>query len=128
MESDANRREFTRAPLQIDVELTTEQSPPVACQLRDVSLNGLYLMCDHPWPVGSDCRVALLLGGSEKPIRVEMHCTVTRVEKTGMGLEITGILGLESFEHLRNLVLYNASQAEQAEKEMQSHRGIRQRE
>lgn len=128
MESDANRREFTRVPFQISVELTTEQSPSVACELRDVSLNGLYLICATPLPLGSDCRVALLLGDPEHPSRIEVHATVTRVDTGGMGLEITGILGVESFEHLRNLVLYNAPQREQVEQEIQSHRGIRRRE
>jgi hypothetical protein len=128
MSSDANRREFTRAPLQIDVEVVTAQSLPVVCQLRDVSLNGLYLVCATPLPIGSECQATLLLGGAEQPIRVEVQATVARVDATGMGLEITGVLGLESFEHLRNLVLYNASQTAQVEQEIQSHRGIRRRE
>jgi hypothetical protein len=128
MESDANRREFTRISFQIDVELTAEPFPSIDCELRDVSLNGLYLVCADPLPLGTDCRVALLLGGPEHPSRIEVHATVTRVEAAGMGLEITGILGVESFEHLRNLVLYNAPQREQVEQEMQSHRGIRRRE
>jgi hypothetical protein len=125
MPSDSNRREFTRAPLQIDVELTTAQSPPLLCQLRDVSLNGLYLACATPLPVGSECQATLLLGAAEHPIRVEVQATVMRVDEGGMGLEITGVLGLESFDHLRQLVLYNASQTEQVEQEMHSHRGIR---
>lgn len=128
MASGANRREFTRVPFQIDVELTTEQSPLLVCRLRDVSLNGLYLICDTPLPLGSDCRVVLLLGGPEHPSRIEVHATVVRVEAGGMGLQITGILGGESFEHLRNLVLYNASQREQVEQELRNHRGIRRRE
>jgi len=37
------------------------------------------------------------------------------------------ILGLESFEHLRNLVYYNAENVEQVETEFTTHTGIRKR-
>ncbi len=40
----------------------------------------------------------------------------------------TSILGLESFEHLRNLVYYNAPDVEQVEQEFTAHVGIRKRE
>jgi hypothetical protein len=127
MKSDHNQREFTRVPFHITVELTHNQAPPLTCQVRDISLNGLYLVCEHPLPVGSECRVALLLGRAEEPIQITASGTVTRVDDSGMGVEITEIIGLESFEHLRNLVLYNASQPEQVEEEFHTHIGLKRR-
>jgi hypothetical protein len=46
----------------------------------------------------------------------------------GMAFVFTSILGLESFEHLRNLVCYNAPDVEQVERELTAHVGIRKRE
>jgi hypothetical protein len=72
--------------------------------------------------------VTLILNGGEPPIRIEVGCSVTRVDPTGMGLEITAIVGVESFEHLRNLVLYNAANPLQVEQEFQDHIGIKRKE
>jgi hypothetical protein len=125
MKNEGNKREFTRVPIQLDVELSSPQPANDACQVKDVSLKGIYLLCDNPLPIGSDCRVALLLGGGETPIRIEVGGKVARADTGGMGLEITEIVGVDSFEHLQNLVLYNASDTEQVEQEFHDHIGIK---
>lgn len=127
MKDDSNRREFTRVPLHIDVEVIPNQSGLVSYHVRDVSLNGLYLQCDKPLPLGTNCQVTLLLGEKENPVRIKVNGKVTRVNPDGMGLEITEIIGSESFAHLRNLVLYNASNIDQVEEEFHSHLGIKRR-
>jgi hypothetical protein len=127
MKSDANRREFTRVPIQLNVEVTPTQAGNTSYQVKDVSLKGLYLHCENPLPVGAACRVALLLGDKDNPVRIEVGGKVARVDKTGMGLEITDIIGVQSFEHLRNLVLYNSPDPNQVEQEFQDHIGIKQR-
>jgi hypothetical protein len=70
----------------------------------------------------------LLLGGGETPIRIEVAGTIARVETTGMGLEITEVVGVESFEHLQNLVLYNAPDPKQVEQEFKGHIGLKRKE
>jgi hypothetical protein len=128
MKTDPEKREFSRVPIHLDVEISSPQPAPHPCQVKDVSLKGLYLLCDNPLPVGSVCRVALLLNGGETPVRIELGGTVARVDTTGMGLEITEIVGIESFEHLQNLVLYNASDPDQVAHEFQSHLGLKRKE
>lgn len=127
MKHQTNRREFTRVPVQVEVEVTSGPSRVFSGQTKDVSLKGLYLVCDNPFPLGSDCRIALMLGGRESSLRIEASGKIARVDDWGMGLEITEILGTESFDHLRNLVLYNARKSTQVEQEFQSHIGIRRR-
>jgi hypothetical protein len=128
MKSDANRREFTRVPLHLDVEITPTHTTSTPPQVKDVSLKGLYLHCENPLPLGATCRIALLLGDKDKPVRIEVGGTVARVDTTGMGLEITEIIGIESFEHLRNLVRYNSPDINQVEQEFHDHLGIKRRE
>jgi hypothetical protein len=128
LKNEANRREFTRVPVQVEVEVTSEKPPTVSGQATDVSLKGRYLVCDNPLPLGSDCRVALLLGGRENSLRIEVCGKIARVDDAGMGLEITEIMGLDSFEHLRNLVLYNSTtDTGQVEGEFDSHVGLKRR-
>lgn len=128
MNTATEKREFSRVPIQIEVEISSPHPTPTSCQVKDVSLKGLYLLCTNPLPMGADCRVALLLGGGEAPVRVEVSGTVVRVDPTGMGLEIKEIIGVESFEHLRNLVLYNAMDPHQVEQEFEEHIGLKRKE
>jgi hypothetical protein len=128
MKSDSNQREFTRIPMQLDVQITPTQQPTTSYQVKDVSMKGLYLLCEQPLPMGTACRVTLLLGDKESPVRIEVGGQVARVDTDGMGVEITEIVGVESFEHLRNLVLYNSPNTDRVEQEFHDHIGIKRRE
>jgi hypothetical protein len=128
MKSDINQREFTRIPIQLEVQVTPTRQPASSYQVRDVSMKGLYLLCEQPLPMGAECRITLLLGDKENPVRIEVGGKVARVDADGMGVEITEIVGVESFAHLRNLVLYNSSNTEQVEREFHDHIGIKRRE
>lgn len=127
MTAESNRREFTRIPIQVAVEVTSIQGNTTAHQVKDVSLNGLYLQCKKPLPLGADCSVTFFLGEKDSPIRIEASGKVARVDPEGMGVEITAVVGVESFEHLRNLVLYNSSDTDQVEQEFHDHIGIKRR-
>jgi predicted nucleic acid-binding protein len=127
---EINRREFTRVPIQLDVEITSPSTTtqPTDCHIKDVSLNGLYLQCKNPLSTGSDCQVTITLGGGEDPVRIQVNGKVARTDTQGMGLEITEIVGIESFTHLQNLVRYNSAtpeQVEQVEHEFSEHIGIK---
>src|SRR5262245_49098471 len=126
MKAESNRREFTRVPMQRTVEVTSTKGNPIIHQVKDVSLNGLYLQCEQPLPLGTDCRVTFFLGEKEDP-QIVIYGQVARVDASGMGIEITEIVGIESFEHLRNLVLYNSSDINQVEQEFHNHIGIKPR-
>src|SRR5262249_25503905 len=122
MKPDTNKREFTRVSIRLDVEFTpTQPAAGGVWQVKDVSMNGLYVRCDNPLPIGSDCQMALLLDSNTTPVRIEVGGKVARVGDDGMGLAITEIIGGESFEHLRNLVLYNAPDVDQVEQEFRAH-------
>jgi hypothetical protein len=128
MKSDVNQREFTRIPMRLEVQVTPTQQPTTSYPIKDVSMKGLYLRCEQPLPMGTACRVTLLLGDKENPVRIEVGGKVARVDTDGMGVEITEIVGVESFAHLRNLVLYNSPDTDQVEQEFHDHIGIRRRE
>lgn len=128
MKTATDKREFTRVPIHLNVEFSSSQrATSSVCQLKDVSMNGVYVHCDNPLPIGSDCQIAVFLGSRETPMRLEVKGKVARVDTDGMGMEITEIVGIESFEHLRNLVLYNSSDVDQVEQEFNEHIGIKRR-
>ena len=128
--SESDRREFTRASAGFKVILTAKDKS-LHCQghLRDVSMTGIYCCCDSRdtvLPEGTECRATLLLGGPENFLRVEAEGWIARVTGNGMAMKFLE-LNQESYHHFRNLVLYNADSASQAESEIQDHLGIKQR-
>jgi len=127
MNDQSNRREFTRVATTLTGKLSTSEiSATVSGQTTDISLGGLFLNCDAPLPIGTECKLVLFFREPSHQIRIEAEGKVTRVDSAGVGVELTAV-ELSSFAHLRNLVLYNTSEPQQAEEEFRSHLGIKRR-
>lgn len=123
---DQERREFTRVPVQIDVDLVAnDDGPAIFASTENVSLKGLFLQCRGDLPPGTPCRITLYLGGRSQEAKIEIEGEVVRRESGGVGIEVKGILGLQSFDHLQKLLLYNASEPGRVEGELESHLGVR---
>lgn len=126
MRNFEERRHFTRVSIQIEGEICIDDTATISGISRDVSLNGLFFVCDPAVPIGTRCRVTLFLGDREKPQRLEACARIVRQEKAGVGLTFTEITGVDSFAHLRNLVLYNANaESRRVEEEFRTHCGIK---
>jgi len=123
MTDGPNRRDFTRVTAGVDVEIISGDTT-ISGLVHDVSLNGIFVQCSTPLPEGSHCRVNIILQGTQAPLRVSEKGTVTRSEKAGMAIEFDEI-DVDSFAHLRNLVLFNAPDAEAVEEEFDESIGIR---
>lgn len=127
--SDSEAREFTRVPIKIDAEVTSGGKTVFSDQTQDVSMKGLFMLChgSKNLPEGSLCDVALFLGGKEGGVRIEVKGLVERSTSRGMGIQFTEI-GLDSYEHLHNLVLYNSQDSHKVEREIKDHIGLKRRE
>ncbi len=90
-----------------------------------MSLKGLYVRCDNPLPVGTKCQVVVYLGARDSELSARATGEVVRLNDAGMGIVFTELIGTESLEHLRKLVLYNASDTNTVEREFSSHLGLR---
>ncbi len=121
-----NQREFSRAATKMEVEITSDAHPPVRGITHDVSMSGVFVVCDDRMPVGTECRVAVRLAGGEEPVSVDAAGRVARVEPDGMGLQFTEI-DMDSYEHLRRLVLFNSTETSAVERELRDHLGLRER-
>ena len=126
MTEEKNRREFTRARTGVTAEVCADGGAPIVSRTTDVSLKGLYLACNRGLPVGSRCRVVLFLDGGEGGVQIEASGTVARADEGGIGIELTAV-DLESLEHLRNLVRYNADDVGRVEAEFEGHLGLKRR-
>ena len=52
---------------------------------------------------------------------------VSRSLPDAMAIEFTELIGLESWQHLRNLILYNAEDPVRAQQEFDTHLGLKKR-
>jgi len=127
MNSQTNARDFTRVAIKIEAELANGETG-IYGRVSDVSLNGLFLICDEHLPVGTECSVTLFLGGLQSSqLCIKAAGKVARANEDGVGVEFTE-LDMEGYNHLRNLVLFNTSNVEQAGQEFRSHLGLKPRE
>ncbi len=125
------RRQFTRVAVAIDTTVEAGgdgETTLISGQTKNLSLKGIYLYCPETLPPGTDCRVSLVLADGPSQPRVEAYGRVARVDDDGMGIEFVELLGLESLDHLRKMVLYNSSEdAERVEEEFRRHLGLKPR-
>ena len=127
MKKHPNEREFTRVPVNMEVEVKSGRSTILGRLTKDISLNGLFLISAKKFPVDTDCHLTILLGGPKKRQRIKLRGKVVRVEERGMAFAFHEIMGSLSFAHLRTLILYNSPEARSVEKEFKTHLGIKRR-
>jgi len=79
MTDQSNRREFTRVATTLTGTLSAgEISATVSGQTTDVSLGGLFLNCDVPLSVGTECKLVLFFGEANDQMRIEAEGRVVR--------------------------------------------------
>jgi len=121
------RREFLRVPLQVEVRLSDGDRLVFHSDTLDLSLRGARIRETAELAEGQEVELSLLLGDAPDHVRVEILGRVARVDGQGLGIEFTGVRGVESLDHLRRLVLYNASDTARVEEEFRTHRGLKRR-
>jgi len=118
--SHATTRSFTRVLVHHDVEAVSDDGRVVRGPLLDVSVSGLSIATGAPLPNGTCCTLRIQLSSGAHPIEIEARGVVLRADDDGLAFRLTSV-DTDSFEHLHNLVLYNASNARQVEEELEAH-------
>jgi hypothetical protein len=127
MAQESNRREFTRISVHMEAEVTSNETSTVTGNVRNVSMNGLFLECQAAVSIGTPCLVIVRLGDGRETLRIQLGGAVARTQADGLAITFTEVLGLESYDHLRKVVRFNAGRAlEHVEEELQTHAGIKQ--
>jgi hypothetical protein len=122
----SNQREFTRVLVAARTLIKAGNVSLSAAQAHSLSMKGMSILSPERLPVGTECELTIILVEGE--VEIQVLGTVVVHLADGMAFLFTKILGLESFEHLRNMVFYNAPNVEQVEDEFTSHTGIRKKE
>jgi hypothetical protein len=120
-----NQREFTRVRTAIPLDCTFPDGRVLPGATRDVSMNGCFIPSAEPPPEDAECVATLYVDGREGQVRIQANAQVIRTKTGGFALHFRELLELDSYEHLRNLILYNADDPNQAENEFDNHLGLK---
>lgn len=122
-----NQREFSRVETSVIADVATDDGVVVArCTTKSLSLNGVFVVSETGLSVGTGCEIALFLNTGNDDFRLDLCGDVVREEPGGFAVEFTEV-AVDSLEHLRNLVRYNAENADTVETEFHQHVGIKHR-
>jgi len=122
----SNQREFTRVEVSVRTEVRAGGKTIAGAPSHSISMKGMSIQTPERLPVGTECEIRLILVDGDAEIRLQG--SVVALLADGMAFLFTKVLGLESYEHLRNLFFYNTSDVEQVESEFNAHSGIRKKE
>jgi hypothetical protein len=124
-ESAQDRREFIRVPFKAEVSVRTADRTLWANSTLDISLNGIRIASsEQPLPEGTACEIEIVLADADPAVIIEARGTVVRPEAGILAIRLTE-LDIESYTHLRQLILNNAVDPEKAEREFDAHWDIR---
>lgn len=118
-----HRREFSRVPVRLIAEVTANGVLHTGGTIENVSLKGGFLRIANGPAEGAACDVRMHLDGTE--VVVHAQGVVVRMGPAGCALQFNEIVGLDSLEHLRNLILFNSHDPAQVEHEFQAHLGLK---
>lgn len=113
------RRQFYRAGPHMSVQLEPAGMPPIAGEIKDVSVRGLQVICSGSLALGTSCGVTISLAAEPDEESIRGRATVVRVTPEGLALQITEIDGPDSYRHLCNLVMYNAEDPDRVKQEIE---------
>ncbi len=116
-----NNREFIRVRTRIPVDVEAD-GKTISGEVRDVSLNGLWMRTTVPVSERTPCRVTIHLA---EAITIRAEGMVVRSGPDGVAVHFLELSEVDSYEHLRNLIRYNAVDPAEAEQEFDSHLGLR---
>jgi len=119
-------RSFLRVATAIHAEISAAGGT-VSGLTRDVSIKGVFILTDQLLPEGSTCSVLLRLDGQRSGGGVRATGYVSRAVAEGIAIEFTAVIGLDSWDHLRGLVMLNAEDVGRAQSQLAGHVGLRPR-
>jgi len=85
-----NHRLRPRVPFQIAAEFTVDSTTSHYAETRDISMNGLFLVSDTTYPIGTIGHLTITLSSGQERLRISARCEVTRVTTSNAQSEPSG--------------------------------------
>lgn len=126
MDAAKNQRKHSRLRLQLSAFLRLPDGREVRGQTRNISFGGAALTLDEAFPGTLDDRVTLglLLDQGAPPVIASIICDVRRLPETHQVCVQYVATDLESYDHVRNIMLFNADNPDLLLEELTKHPGL----
>lgn len=119
----SHRREFSRVQVSPVVDLTVSGATVPDARVGNVSLQGMLVVSGLRPAAESPCAIVLRLEGALAVVRASG--SVVRTTDAGFAIRFTEIVGVDSLDHLRNLIRYNSHEPGLVEQEFREHLGLK---
>ena len=115
---EKNRRKRTRVDFTTKVVLKTESDLiTVNADSADISLKGIFIKTEDKIIPGTRCDIEILLSGTSSRLSLNIKGVIVHQRKDGLGVNFES-MDVDSHFHLKNIVMYNADDPDEIEKEM----------
>lgn len=114
---DEEQRKRTRVNFHALVDLDSGEKRLKGLESRDLSLKGLFVITEERMGKGVPVDVTLDLSGSSSKVSLKMKGKIARIDEEGMAVDFTEV-DLDSFYHLRNIILYNSGEPNDVDDEL----------
>lgn len=112
------KRRNTRINFETQVIVKTANKEITAvANSKNISMKGIFIETHEKIPVGTECDIQILLSGTSSKLSLSMNGKVVRQIASGIGIAFNTI-EIDSFFHLRNLIMYNSSDPDAIENEL----------
>lgn len=123
MTEQDNTREFSRIGIPMTATLSADGDKTVSCKVVNISLNGIQLCTEHKMSLGDCSQIEVQFGYPGNELSILAEGKIVRITDDGLAVSFESI-GLESYEHLKNLIAFNADNIDQVKKEFSEHFGL----
>jgi len=103
-------RKFSRIGFQVDATVRTADRT-FQGEVENLSMNGMFMVTGEHVPLGTPVDICIVLSGTTPEITVTTSGAVSRIVEDGLGFTFEKT-GPESYTHLKNIVAYNADDAD----------------
>jgi hypothetical protein len=119
------KRGFIRVHFNTTVEVKVQDRVIRSQEGINISMGGVRLSTSEAIPPAEvPCQVTINLGDPEDPIRINAKGMTVRSQGQSLAVKFID-LDIDSYQHLRQLIVNNADDPDRAEKEFATHWGIR---
>lgn len=114
---DKEKRKKTRVKFKTQAVIKTDKSDILAeSRSENISMKGILVHTKKMIPVGTSCDIEIILTGVSSKLSLSIKGVITRQDEQGLGIEFKSV-DIDSYFHLRNIIMYNASNPKELEKE-----------
>ena len=123
MSESNNAREFSRIGIPMTATLSVDGDKTVSGKVVNISLSGVELCTEHNRSLGDHTQIEVQFGYPGNELSIQAEGKIVRITSDSLAVNFESI-ELESYEHLKNLIAFNADNTVQVEKEFSEHLGL----